>query len=258
MSQSQPLPPEPAGSAPAAPAEPEPGLFDTVLNLFVEPRTAFAAVLRRPGRFWMPLAGCVALNLLFTVVWMQKVDARVFMKNQMEESGRAAKMPPEQLENIIERQSQMMKPFSFISAVVAPPLVITLVAAVLLLVFRFFYGGEVGFKQALSIVAWGSFAVALVSIPIMLAVFAGKGDWNLSPQSVVQANLSLLLDKETTSRALYSLAESFDLFTAWSIFLLATGFGLAIRKPASGALWGVVVPWALYVLGKVGLVALMS
>jgi hypothetical protein len=258
VSESQPIPPPPVRAAPAAPAEPAPSLFDTLLNLFVEPRTAFAGILRSPGRFWIPLLGCIVLNLAFTAIWMQKVDARQFMKNQIEESGRADRIPPDRMEQVIDQQARFMKVISPLSAILAPLLIVTLIGAVLLFVFRFFYGGDVGFKQALSIVAWMSFAVALVSIPIMLAVYAGKGDWNLNPQSVVQANLSMLLDKETTSRPLYSLAESFDLFTAWSIFLLATGFGLAARKPTAGAVWGIVIPWAIYVLGKVGLVALMS
>ena len=41
-----------------------------------------------------------------------------------------------------------------------------------------------------------------------------------------------------------------------TIGLLAIGFGLACRKPASSALWGVVAPWAVYVLGKSALAAL--
>lgn len=258
MSQSQPTLPEPVPpAAPAAP-EPVPGVFDVLLNLFVEPRTAFAAILKSPGRFWIPLVGSIVLNLVFTTIWMQKVDARQFMKNQIEESGRADRIPPERMEQVIDQQTRFMKPLSFVSAVVAPPLVIAVLGGLFLFAYRFFYGGELGFKQSLSIVAWSSFAVALVTIPIMLAVYAGKGDWNLNPQTVVQANLSLLMDREGTSRPLWSLAESLDLFSAWTIFLYATGFGLAIRKPTSSALWGVLVPWAIYVAGKVGLVALMS
>jgi hypothetical protein len=256
MSQSLPVVPEPAPApAPDAPAA---GLFDTLLNLFVEPRTGFAAILRRPGRFWIPLAGCVALNLAFTAIWMQKVDPRVFMKNQIEESGRADKIPPERLEQVIDQQARMMKFISPISAVLAPTLVAALMAGVFLFVFRFFFGGELRFLQSLAIVAWTSFAVAVVTVPVLLAVYAGKGDWNLNPQSVVQANASLLLDKETTAKPLYSLAESIDLFSAWMLFLLATGYGVAVRKPVSAALWGVLIPWAVYVLGKVGFVALMS
>jgi hypothetical protein len=261
VSQSQPTLPEPvppAPVAPAAPAGPEPGFFDTLLNLFVEPRTAFAAILRRPERFWIPLLGCVLLNIVFTTIWMQKVDARVFMRNQIEESGRADKIPADRMDDIIDKQARMMKFISPVSAVLAPTLIVVVLGALFLFVFRFFYGGEIGFVQSMAVVAWSSFAVALVSIPVLLAVYAGKGDWNLNPQSVVQANLSLLLDKETTSRPLYSLAESFDLFTAWMMFLLASGYGLASRKPALAALWGILIPWALYVLGKVGLVALMS
>jgi Yip1-like protein len=242
----------------AAPLEPQPGPFDVLLNLFVEPRTAFAAILKRPGGFWIPITGAVLLNIVFTAIWMQKMDAQQFIRNEIEQSGRGAQIPPERMEAVVDQQAKMVKIISPISAVVAPPLIILLFGGLFLFVYRFFYGGELGFKQSVAVVAWSSLAIALVSIPIMLAVYAGKGDWNLNPQNVVQANLSLLLDRESTSRALWSLAESIDLFTAWMLFLLATGYGLAIRKPTSAALWGVVIPWALYVVVKTGLVALMS
>ncbi len=259
MSQSQNALPDPVPpAAEAPPAAPEPGLFDVLLNLFVEPRTAFAAILKRPGRFWIPMVGSMVLNLAFTAIWTQKVDPHQFMKNQMEESGRAEKIPPDRLEAIIDQQARFMKPISFVSAVVAPPLVIVVLGALYMFIYRFFYSGEVSFTQSLAIAAWSSLVIAMVSIPILLAVYAGKGDWNLNPQSVVQANLSLLLDKESTSKPLWSLAESIDLFSAWILFLLATGYGLATRKPTSAALWGVLIPWAIYVVGKVGLAALMS
>ena len=64
-----------------------------------------------------------------------------------------------------------------------------------LFVYRFFYGGEVTFVQSLAIVVWSALAIAIVSIPLLVVVFFGKGDWNLNPQSVVQANLSLLLER---------------------------------------------------------------
>jgi hypothetical protein len=242
----------------AAAVPPEPGLFDVLLDLFMEPRSAFAAILKRPGRLWIPVVGSIVLNLAFTAIWMQKVDPPQFMRNEMEQSGRAEKMSPEQLEMAINQGAGFIKIVSPVSAVVVPPLIVLAMGGALLFVYRFFYGGDLTFTQSLAIVAWASLAVALVLIPIMLAVFAGKGDWNLNPQSVVQTNLSILLERESTSRALWSLAESIDLFSAWMMFLLATGYGLAIRKPTSAALWGVLIPWAIYVAGKVGLAALMG
>jgi hypothetical protein len=254
LSEGQPLP-EPRA---AAPAEPEPGLFDVLLNLFVEPRTAFAAVLKRPSGFWIPLVACVAIHLAFSSIWVQKMDPHQFMRNELEQSGRLEKIPPDRVEAVIEQQSRIVKPISLASAVLAPPLVALFLGGLFLFVYRFFYGGEVTFLQSLAIVSWSALAIALVSIPILLAVFYGKGDWSLNPQSVVQANLSVLLERESASRALWSLAESIDVFTAWFMFLLASGFGLAIRKPTAGALWGVAIPWAIYVVGKVGLAALMG
>jgi hypothetical protein len=254
VSEGQPLP----ESLPGAPAEPRPGLFDLLLNLFVEPRTAFAAILKRPQSFWIPIVASVVLQLLFTAVWLQRVDPHQFMRNELEQSGRAEKMSPEEVQQGVDGGVLIFKPISWASAVLAPPIAALFMGGLFLFVYRFFYGGEVTFLQSLAIVAWSSLAVALVLIPIMLGVFAGKGDWNLNPQNVVQANLSLLLEREGTSRALWSLAESIDLFSAWFMFLLASGYGMALRKPTSAALWGVAIPWAIYVIVKLGWVALMS
>ena len=41
-----------------------------------------------------------------------------------------------------------------------------IVAGVLLFIYRFFYAGEVGFKQSLSITSWSMFSVGLVTTPL--------------------------------------------------------------------------------------------
>jgi hypothetical protein len=91
----------------------------------------------------------------------------------------------------------------------------------------------------------------------MLATFTLKGDWNINPQEVLQANVSLLLEKETTPKPVWALATSLDLFSFWSIALLATGYGVATRRSTGSAAWGIVTLWALVVIVKVGWAALM-
>ena len=86
----------------------------------------------------------------------------------------------------------------------------------------------------------------------MLSVLAMKGDWTLLPQEALQANLSLLLEKQTASKPLWTLLTHFDLFQLWMVFLLAAGFGAASKRNWSWALAGVVVPWALWVVISVG------
>jgi hypothetical protein len=130
------------------------------------------------------------------------------------------------------------------------------VSGTLMFVFRFFYSGEVTFKQALAIVVWTFLAVGLISTPVMLTVLTLKGDWNVDPNQVVQANLGLLLDKSTAAKPLWALFTSVDAFVLWMVFLLAVGFGVSCKRKTSAALWGVVIPWLVVVAIKVGASAL--
>lgn len=251
---SEPLVPTP----PAAPGEPEPaaagGFFQNLVDVYFSPREAFTRIARRPA-FLLPLLGHLVLTAAFSGYWMSKMEPREFMKTQLEESGQWDKIPAEQREVILDNAGSQMKIFGWIGTVFVPIMVLV-IAAVLMLIYRFFYASEVGFKQSFAIVAWVFFAVALVSTPLLLLVFGLKGDWNLNPQDVVQANLSLLLDKASAAKPLWALLSSIDLFSFWMLFLLATGFGAASRKPTSAALWGVAVPWAIIILCKVGWAAI--
>jgi hypothetical protein len=119
----------------------------------------------------------------------------------------------------------------------------------------FFYAGEVTFKQSLSIVSWPFLAVTLVSMPLTLLVLYLKEDWNVDPRTALQANLTLLLDRGSVPRAVYSIAESLDLFSAWALALLSMGYAAATGRRAGQAAIGVAAMWALYVLGKAALSA---
>ena len=248
----------PEASAAPAPVQPESpgGFFQNVVDVYFAPGAAFARIVRRPT-FLLPLIGHLVLALGFTGIWLSKMDAREFMKTQIEESGRADRIPAEQREAIIEQQSKMMPIFAWVFGPVGIAIGLLATAGTLMFVFRFFYSSEVSFKQALAIVAWSCFAVALVTTPLLLLVLQLKGDWNLNPQDVLQANLGLLVEKSATAKPLWALLTSIDLFALWMVFLLATGFAVASRKKTGSAVWGIAIPWAVIVLIKVGWSALM-
>jgi hypothetical protein len=246
---SEPLAPL-SSPAPVAP-EAAGGFFQNLVDVFFSPREAFTRIVRTPS-ILLPLVGYVILVLGFTGIWMQKMDAREFMKTQIEESGRADKIPAEQREAIIEQQAKWMPVFAWVMGPVGIAVTLLVIAGALMFIFRFFYSSEVTFRQAFAIVTWIFFAVGLVSTPLILLVLQLKGDWNINPQEAIQANLGLLLDKSTAAKPLWALLSSIDLFSLWMIFLLAVGFGVASRKPTSSAIWGVAIPWIVIVLCKVG------
>jgi hypothetical protein len=131
-----------------------------------------------------------------------------------------------------------------------------LTAVVLMFVYRFFFDGNVTFKQSFAIVLWAFLIVAIVTIPLLLGTMALKGAWNEDPGTVIAANLTLVLDRASTPKPLYVLAKQLDLFGFWLVWLLASGFGVALRKPTGSALWGVAIPWLLLVAIGVGWAAI--
>jgi len=255
-----PASPTPAGPAPTPPPIEPPasggGFVQNLVDLYFAPSAAFTRIVRKPA-FLLPFICHIVLALAFTGIWLNKMEPREFMKTQLEDSGRWDKIPAEQREAILERSGGQMKVFGWIGAPVGAAVMLVVTAGALMFIFRFFYSSEVSFKQALAIVAWSLFALALVTTPLLLLVLQLKGDWNLNPQEVLQANLGLFLDKAATAKPLWALVTSIDLFSLWLVFLLATGFAVVSRKKTSAAIWGVVVPWAVIVLVKVGWSALM-
>jgi len=225
------------------------------LGLYFSPGESFPGLLRR-ANFWAPFLLWVALSCAFTGIWLNKVDAHEFVKAQIEASGRMDQIPADRRDDVISRQAGMMGIFGWVGAVAGPLAVALIVGTVLHFVFRFFYASETTFKQALTIVASSFAAIALLTTPLLLAVFALKGDWNINPQEAIQANLTLFFDKQSLAKPLWSLAGSFDLFSFWGIFLLASGYGAAMKRTAGAVAAGVIVPWAVWVLLKAGLAVL--
>jgi hypothetical protein len=256
----EPLPgPTPGSSgessrAGAAGAPPEDAPLNQLAGLYSSPRAAFTSILARP-RFLFPLLGLVILNALFTVFWMRKVDPVEFVKTQMEESGRADRIPAEKRAEVMEQQAKLFKVFGWVGALAGAPLLVLIVGAIYLFVFRFVLGGEVSFAQAMTVVAWSFLVTALVSTPLTFLTLSLKGDWNINPQEALQTNLSFFLDREATPKPLFALAGSLDVLSFWVLFLLSVGFGVASRRGTSSAARGVVGIWAVYVLGRMGLAA---
>ncbi len=240
------------GTAPIEPAPPASGLPGAFLGLYSAPRPAFERLLAA-RRWWIALAGAVALNLAFTAIWSRNVDPLEFMREQIAQSPQAASLSPEQFEQAVRQQAAAFPVFLWLGPFVFTPLAVVLVAAVYLFVFRFAKGSEIRFGDSLGVVGWTFLAVSLVTVPLLLMTIAAKGEWSVDPRTVLQAGPAVLLDKAETPRFLYTLLDSLDLFSFWTLFLLAVGYAVGARRSTGWAAWGVLLPWVVYVLGRAAL-----
>jgi Yip1-like protein len=231
------------------------GFLATLGNVYVAPGRGFRAIAARP-RWDAPLALAVAVGLAFTALWVSKVDALEFMRAQNEESGAMERVPAEKRAEVLQGQARAVKAFAWMMPLFFAPAVCALLAGLFLVVYRFFYAAELTFARSFAVVLWTYLAYKLVTSPLAVLVLWLREDWNTPPESAIQASVAALLDRATTSRAVYSLADSLDLFAGWALTLLSIGYAAATGLKTRQAKWGVLVPWAAYVLAAAGLAAL--
>ena len=191
-------------SAPVTPEKPG-GFFQNLIDVYFSPREAFTRIVRSPA-FLLPLAGYLLLVLGFTGIWMSKIDAREFMKTQLEESGQWDKIPAEQARGHPragprpDEDLRLDRPRRRHPGDAARHR------------RRSSCSSSASSTRARSTSSrpsrsstWTFFAVALVTTPLLLLVLQLKGDWNVNPQEAIQANLGLLLDKSEAAKPLWAL-----------------------------------------------------
>lgn len=233
----------------AAPAVPvERGFVGTLIDLWVSPGEAFHRIRERP-RVLPPLAGLLLLAVGFTTLWVSRVDPEAVMRAQL---APMHNLTPEQKEQAIDQQAKYIPMMAWAGALVLAPMMWLGAAAIYLGVFKLLGAGDLSFVRSLAVVAWSFLAVDLVQTPLMTGILAAKGDWNVDPNTVLQANAMLLLDSGATPPWLRALVSSFDLFTLWGLFLLASGYAVMSGRRLMQALPGVLGPWVVFVLLKVG------
>lgn len=130
-------------------------------------------------------------------------------------------------------------------------------SAVLMAIVAGILSTPVKFKQVFSIVAWANLPGVIMGI-LMCVVILIKNPDDYNVKNPLAFNLGAFLDPMTSSKFLYAIAKSIDLFTIWIILLTAIGLKAAGGRKLSfgGALFAVILPWAVIVLGSAAIAGL--
>jgi membrane protein insertase Oxa1/YidC/SpoIIIJ len=224
-------------------------------GVFLEPTKAFDDIVARPGRWWVPIILVVLAALAFTYCYSQRVGWSRMMQQQMETNKQLQNLPPEQREQAMERGSKVAGVMAYIGPVVGIPVVAVIVAGVLMLVMTSLMGAQVTFKQSLAIVAY-SFLTGLVTTILSIIVMYVKSPEDFDIRNPLAFNGGAFLGTGSPSW-LVALASSFDLFSFWTMALMAVGYAATTRKLNwSKAFTGVIIAWLVWVVVKVGWAAM--
>lgn len=251
-------------TATPAPEMPAPGptnSFARIIGVLFSPKATFDSIVRKPTWLIPVLFAClVGISVTFvigkTIGWRAVVEKRISQsataQKQMEQ------LSPEDREKAIDNQAKFSPYFVYPSNIILPFVGALLFALILWGLFNAIFGAKLGFLTSLGVVSYGwvpQLIYYLLAIPILFI----KDPATIDINNMVASNPGALLSDDS-AKWLVALLSSVDIFSLWTIILLAIGFKTADPKKLSfGKAFAVVLlVWLLAVAIKVGAVAMFS
>jgi hypothetical protein len=233
------------------------GEFSRIAGVFFEPAKTFEDVARHPS-FLAPLLLVIVASLVYIALYSQHVGWERMIRHQAETSSRTAQQTPEQREQGIQIGLKIAPMFGYGASVIGVPLAYLVCGAVLLVMVKIM-SATVSFKQVFAVMCYSAIP-GLIYIALAIVVMFLKNPDDFDLKNPLAFNPGALMDPATSSKFLYSLATSLDVFTAWKIILIAVGLKAAAGRTLSftGALIAVLIPWGIWVLGSASLAGVFS
>jgi hypothetical protein len=234
------------------------GEFSRLCGVFFEPSKTFADIARRPS--WLvPLALMILASIGVTALYGQHVGWERLIRHQIETSSRAQQLSPEQKEQAIATQARLAPLFGYVGTLIGIPLYCLLTAGIFTGLVAGVMSAPVRFKQVFAVVTYAGLPNVLAALLTGIVILLKNPD-DFDLQNPLMFNAGAFMDPEHGSKFLHSVATSVDMFSFWVILLMAIGVKAGAGKKLSfgGALFVVMLPWAVYVLGKSALAGLFG
>jgi hypothetical protein len=229
-----------------------------VTGVLFDPGKTFDDIGRRPT-FVLPLLLTIILALTFVTLIGQRVGWERVVRQQMESSPRAAQLTPEQREAQVQMGAKFGQMFGYGGILLGLPIGYAIWAALLLGITKGIMSAPVRFKQVFAVISWASIpGVIFTILAIVVMYLKPPEDFNINNPLVF--NPGAMMEPSTTSKFVYSLATSFDLFFIWTLVLIGLGLrGASGRKLSTGgAMAAVFVPWLIWIFAKASLAGIFS
>lgn len=220
-----------------------------LLQIFYSPGEVFDRV-RERGTWLPPMIALVLIGILSGALLSNMVSMGAVMRKQMEANPQTVeKLGPDGIEKFTS--NPRFNALWYAGAVAGP--ITVLVIAGIFLGGLSITGGRASFKQVAGATAyaWFSYTVLLTAMTILI-VYLSADRAELNFKNLVATNAGAFLDPQTTSKALYSIASSFDILSFALLGLLAYGLSKISKSPIGTCLGIVLTIWGIYVLGKAG------
>lgn len=240
--------------APPIPEEPSADSFlSRAVGVFISPGRAFESIVRRPD-FIAPLIISTVAAIAVSETMMAKIGMERIVRKSIEMSPRASQMTAEQLQQAAHQGAVFGAIFARVFELVGAPIYLLIVAAVGLFIVNVMFGGATNFKVNFSVACY-AYLVGLVGGALALVVILFGDAEQFNPQNFIPSSAGFFLNPHDVSKPLYTIASSFDIFTAWFLVVASIGLSVATARkvrpiPIFLTFFGM---WLVWVLIKAGL-----
>jgi hypothetical protein len=231
--------------------QPQMSAISRVFGVLFSPQKTFEDVVKKPG--WIvPIALLTLLSVAVSFGLNQRVNWREFISQQIEKSPQAAQLSAEQKEQRIEGGAKFSPVFTYAVGLLGPILGALIIALVMWGAYSLLGGASTNFGTAMAITSH-AFMTGLISSPLFLLVIYLKAPGTIDLENPVATNLAALLPDDS-AKWLVALCKSLDVFTIWTLVLLAIGFAVTSPKKLKGGKTYMIAfgVWAAWVVCRVG------
>jgi hypothetical protein len=243
--------------APEAQSQPAISPIGRIIGVFFSSKATFEDIVKKPS--WvLPVVLLTLFSIGVSFAINQRINWREFMSQQIEKSSQAASMSAEQKEQRIERGAKFSPVFTYCIGLAGPIIGILVVALVMWGAYNLLGGADTNFGTAFAITTH-AFMTGLLSSVLFILVLYLKPYGTVDLENPVATNLAAILPDDA-AKWLVALLKSFDVFTFWTLILLAIGFAATNPKKLKGSKAFTIAfsVWAAYALCRVGWASIFS
>lgn len=236
------------GPAPAAGGERRMSSLTRIFAAFYSPGATFEDIARAPHFL---LCWLVTIVVAFGYGWalVHRLGAMNLAQQALALRASAQPVPPAQMATVVRIIS-----LEFYAAPIGILIGFLVIAAIFLGVENFILGQSTKYKSMLAVVSHASLPLVLLSLLSIVVLYLRADAASLNFQYLIGSSLAYYVDPQSFSKAMMGLMSHLDVFSFWTMGLLALGMTKLGKKLSySSALISVIVLWLVFVLGGYGL-----
>ncbi|MGA3161107.1 MAG: YIP1 family protein [Terracidiphilus sp.] len=237
--------------------------WQRVANTFTAPSKTFEDIKRGNRSWWLPLV----IMALVSYIFFAAVFVKIGMQNVVDNQIKLDPKTEERLAQATPAQREMSTKISLYvteGVFIAQPALILAGAALLSLgllgTINFVFGGKATYGKIFAVWMFANLPSIFKALLGTVVIFAGGEPDTFNIKNFAPTNVAAFAfpNPAEANKALYTLANSLDVVTIWTLVLLAIGTATVAGVKRGSGYIAVFGWWAIFVLFSVGMAAAFS